>query len=74
MSSEAGGVRGSERRLEEFASRAEARGSSWWAEFYALLVENKKWWLAPIIAVLLVLALFVVLTSSAIAPFIYTLF
>jgi hypothetical protein len=36
---------------------------------------RKKWWLGPIILILLLLGLLVVLTSgSALAPFIYTLF
>ncbi len=36
---------------------------------------RKKWWLAPIVIVLLLLGLLIVLTQgSAIAPFIYTLF
>jgi hypothetical protein len=37
--------------------------------------ERKKYWLLPIILVLLVFGALIVLTSgSAIAPFIYTLF
>ena len=44
-------------------------------EFWAFLVERKKWWLAPIIIVLVLLGLLIVFTeSSALAPFIYTLF
>ena len=37
--------------------------------------QRKKFWLAPIIIVMLLLGVLVVLTSgSAIAPFIYTIF
>ena len=44
-------------------------------EFFEFLGANKKWWLAPIVIILLLLGLLVVLTqSSAVAPFIYTLF
>lgn len=44
-------------------------------EFWLFLRERKKWWLAPIIFILLLMALLIVLTEgSAIAPFIYTLF
>lgn len=45
------------------------------AEFVAFLRHNKKYWLLPIVAVLL-LAGFVLVASqgSAIAPFIYALF
>jgi hypothetical protein len=45
-------------------------------EFLEFLGENKKWWLLPIVAVLLLIGLFVFLSSlsPAAAPFIYTLF
>jgi hypothetical protein len=45
------------------------------AELWAFMKVRKKWWLGPIIFILLLLGLLVVLTSgSALAPFIYTLF
>ena len=44
-------------------------------EFWDFLKVRKKWWLAPIIIVLILLGALIVLTeSSAVAPFIYTLF
>ena len=44
-------------------------------EFWLFLKVRKKWWLAPILLVLGLMALLIVLTEgSAIAPFIYTLF
>ncbi|MDP2886398.1 MAG: DUF5989 family protein [Ignavibacteria bacterium] len=44
-------------------------------EFWAYMRARKKWWLGPILLVLVLLGLFIVLTEgSAIAPFIYTLF
>ncbi|MDD5594666.1 MAG: DUF5989 family protein [Candidatus Omnitrophica bacterium] len=44
-------------------------------EFWAFLKERKKWWLAPIIIMLLILGILIFFTqSSAVAPFIYTLF
>ncbi|MBI2619564.1 MAG: hypothetical protein HYW57_05735 [Ignavibacteriales bacterium] len=44
-------------------------------ELWAFMRIRKKWWLAPIILVLLLLGLFIVATQgSALAPFIYTLF
>lgn len=37
--------------------------------------QRKKWWLAPIVIMLVLLGLLIVLSSgSAVAPFIYTLF
>ena len=44
-------------------------------EFWEFLKVRKKWWLAPIFVMLLLLGALIVLTEgSAIAPFIYTLF
>ena len=43
-------------------------------ELVELILHNKKWWLAPIILALLVIAVFAVLGSSALAPFIYPMF
>lgn len=44
-------------------------------EFWTFLKEEKKYWLAPIVFVLLLFGLLLVFAqSSAVAPFIYTLF
>jgi Family of unknown function (DUF5989) len=43
-------------------------------DFAYFLLNNKKWWLLPILIVLLGLSLLMLLSSTAIAPFIYTLF
>jgi hypothetical protein len=44
-------------------------------QFWAFLKVRKKWWLGPIIGMLLLLGLLLVMTQgSAVAPFIYTLF
>jgi hypothetical protein len=43
-------------------------------EFWYFLAHNKKWWLLPILVLLLGLALLVALSGTAAAPFIYTLF
>jgi len=44
-------------------------------EFWAFMRERKKFWLLPIIVVLLLFGGLIVLTQgSAVAPFIYTLF
>jgi len=45
------------------------------ADFWEFLKYNKKWWLFPIVLVLLLVGVLLVLAqSSALAPFIYTLF
>ena len=44
-------------------------------EFWAFMRARKKWWLLPIIVVMLVLGgLLVFAQGSALAPFIYTIF
>jgi drug/metabolite transporter superfamily protein YnfA len=44
-------------------------------EFWQFLKQEKKYWLAPIVLVLLLFGLLLVFAqSSAVAPFIYTLF
>lgn len=44
-------------------------------ELWDFLRVRKKWWLAPLLVLLLLLgALIILAESSALAPFIYTLF
>lgn len=43
-------------------------------EFVGFLRHNKKWWLAPILVAIVLLAGLVFLAASPAAPFIYTLF
>ncbi|MFZ5495385.1 MAG: DUF5989 family protein [Verrucomicrobiota bacterium] len=43
-------------------------------ELWEFLKTNKKWWLLPILAAFFVLGLLVFLSSTGVAPFIYTLF
>lgn len=44
-------------------------------EFWDFLKVRKRYWLAPIFVILLILGLLIVFAqSSAVAPFIYTLF
>lgn len=59
------------RDLDEQARQAQ-RGIV--GEFVDFLLHNKKWWLTPIILVLLLVGLLLVLGGTGAAPFIYTLF
>ena len=44
-------------------------------EFWEFLRERKRFWLMPLVLVLLVLGVIIVLTAnSALAPFIYSIF
>ncbi|MDP3804375.1 MAG: DUF5989 family protein [Candidatus Omnitrophota bacterium] len=44
-------------------------------ELCGFLITRKKWWLLPIVIMLILLGLLIVFTEgSALAPFVYTLF
>jgi len=59
---------------EDFAASASGARTGLVREFTDFLRENKKWWLAPIIISVLLLGGLVLLSGTAAAPFIYTLF
>ena len=59
---------------DEFANLAEGPQVGLLREFWDFLRYNKKWWLLPILITLVVLGAFVLLSGTAFAPFIYTLF
>jgi uncharacterized protein involved in exopolysaccharide biosynthesis len=44
------------------------------AELWEFLRWNRKWWLLPLLAVMILLALLMALSTTAAAPFIYTFF
>jgi hypothetical protein len=58
--------------FEKTAARQSSGGL--FSEFWHFLSHNKKWWLLPILLLLLVFAVMMVLGSTGVAPFIYTLF
>jgi hypothetical protein len=59
---------------DDFARQAEAPQQSLAAEMIDFLRHNKKWWLTPIILILLAVGALILLSGTAAAPFIYTLF
>lgn len=59
---------------DEFVREAERDAPGLVGEFVAFLKHNKKWWLAPLITVLLVVGVVVVLGGTVLGPFIYPLF
>ena len=60
------------RRRSQRATTAARR--AFLAEFVDFLKHNKKWWLTPIILVLLLIGALILLAGTAAAPFIYPLF
>lgn len=58
----------------EFEKAGEQLGGSFFSDLWYFLRHNKKWWLLPILIVLLALALLALLSGTAAAPFIYTVF
>ena len=58
----------------DFERQAEEASPGLIAEFVDFLITSKKWWLTPILAVLLLIGVLILLSSSVVAPFIYPLF
>jgi hypothetical protein len=59
-------------RFEKAA--AENRDVGLLGELWGFLNSTKKWWLLPIIVVIVLFGLLVLLAGTGVAPFIYTLF
>ena len=60
----------SERRRAEFLRAAAEPPQGFWAEYWQFVRQNKKWWLVPILLVLL-LASFLIFVSGTLGPLIY---
>ena len=58
----------------EFEKEAAKKRESFLSEFAQFLMTNKKWWMIPIIAVLVLVGALLIVGGSGVAPFIYTLF
>jgi len=61
--------------MEDFQklAQSEHQGNTF-GELWYFMRQNKKWWLLPILVVMLGFGLLVFLSGTAAAPFIYTLF
>ncbi len=63
------------RKTGDFEEAARQHGdANLLGELWLFLRDNKKWWLLPILIVLLLFGLLVVLSGTGAAPFIYTMF
>ena len=59
----------------ERLSRKAGRGASGpLAEFWYFLGRSRKWWMAPILLMLLLVGTLLVMAGTAVGPFIYALF
>lgn len=58
---------------DDFAKHADEPQQGIVSEFWDFLIHNKKWWITPIILVLLVFGILIVLGGTSFAPFIYTI-
>jgi len=64
----------SKQSQNQFQEQAGQKRGNIIGEFLGFLRHNKKWWLLPIVLILLLMGLLVLLSGSAIAPFLYPLF
>ncbi|MFN0059869.1 MAG: DUF5989 family protein [Planctomycetota bacterium] len=65
---------GQQQQQSDFERQATSQSTGVVREFIDFLRTNKKWWLLPIVVVLLAVGLLIVLGGTVVAPFIYTLF
>jgi hypothetical protein len=63
-----------DRTNSDFSAQAKTRQPGAFRELVYFLSHTKRWWLTPIIAVLLLVGVLIIIGGSAAAPFIYTLF
>lgn len=50
------------------------KNPSFWQDLVLFIVQNKKWYLIPVVVSILLLGILIALGSTGAAPFIYTLF
>lgn len=60
--------------MNRFEEASQRRRDGLLSDFWQFLSESKKWWVLPIVVVILLFAILVFLSGTAAAPFIYTLF
>ena len=53
---------------------ADGHSTGFLAELWQFLRTSRKWWLVPIIVMMVLLSALIFLSGTAVAPFIYTLF
>jgi hypothetical protein len=64
-----------EKRLSDFEQAAHDSGrQTILSDFWYFLRHSRKWWMLPLICALVMLGGLMMLSGTAVAPFIYTLF
>ena len=53
---------------------SETRSTGLFGELWGFMAHSKKWWLTPIVLMLLLLGALILVGGTGAAPFIYTLF
>ena len=62
-------------REDDFAEKLDqAEQLPFLVELWQFMRDNRKWWLGPIVLVLLLLGGLIALSGTVAAPFVYTLF
>lgn len=61
----------SQSRFEQLANEQQL---SLGREFWLFVVENKAWWIVPILIVLALIGILIALSATGATPFIYTIF
>ena len=59
---------------DEFEAEARSKQPTLIRELLEFLLHNKRWWLTPMVIVLLILGLMITATNTAIGPAFYLLF
>jgi len=61
-------------QADQFTQAGRQRRLGLVREFWEFLKHNKKWWLAPILLMLLLIGLLVLLSGSGVGAWMYTVF
>ncbi|MBN1816599.1 MAG: hypothetical protein JW828_04515 [Sedimentisphaerales bacterium] len=67
-------MRQDHKQSQSFEDLSRQKRIGFFREFWEFLKYNKKWWLLPIIIMLVLLGCLVLLAETGGAPWIYTLF
>jgi hypothetical protein len=58
----------------DFERQASGKQPGFIGQFVHFALHNKKWWLTPILVLLVLAGVLIVLGGSGVAPFIYSIF